>query len=185
VVDSGAHRAFFAHYFTSYEPRTYYTAAGLGPMGWAVAAAVGVKAALPDRPVACVAGDDGLLAHGMEVATAARYGMNILYVVINTGAYGDLRPQVGEAGARSALPTQDFAAFGRSMGARGVVVSTPGELLPALAEGLAGEGPCVVDVRCDSEAIAPPALLMEAELRAKMGPEKGVSGKNRKERAGG
>ncbi|MHC1712403.1 MAG: thiamine pyrophosphate-binding protein [Solidesulfovibrio sp.] len=167
VVDSGAHRAFFAHYFTSYGPRTYYTAAGLGPMGWAVAAAVGVKAALPGRAVACVAGDGCMLMHGMEVATAARYGMNILYVVINNSALGNVwlraRKSGPETGALAELPTHDFAAFGRAMGARGVTVTTPDELLPALTEGLAGEGPCVVDVRCDKAFTTPVTPYMAAE----------------------
>ena len=159
VVDSGAHRAFFAHYFTAYGPRTYYTAANLGPMGWAVAAAVGVKAALPDRPVACVTGDGCMLMHGMEVATAARYGLKILYVVVNNQALGNvwLRAiQAGPgAGALAELPSHDFAAFGRAMGARGLTVTRPGELAAAFAEGLAGEGPCVVDVRCDRTCKTP------------------------------
>ena len=159
VVDSGAHRAFFAHYFKAYGPRTYFTAAGLGPMGWAIGAAIGVKAALPGRSVACVTGDGCMLMHGMEVATAARYGLPVLYVVINNGALGNVWLRARQAGAAAAalgeLPQHDFAAFGRAMGARGITVTTPGELLPALTEGLAGDGPCVVDVRCGREYPTP------------------------------
>lgn len=153
AVDSGAHRAFFAHYFRSFSPRTYFTAANLGPMGWAIGAAVGIKAALPGRPVACVTGDGCMLMHGMEVATAARYGMRILYVVINNSALGNVWLRAIEegpgAGALAELPGHDFAAFGRAMGARGITVAKPEELEWAFAEGLAGDGPCVVDVRCD------------------------------------
>lgn len=159
VADSGAHRAFFAHYFKSFGPRTYFTAANLGPMGWAVAAAVGVKVADPDRPVACVTGDGCMLMHGMEVATAARYGLNILYVVVNNMALGNVwlrAVQEGPAaGALAELPSHDFAAFGRAMGARGLTVTRPEELGPAFAEGLHGDGPCVVDVRCDRSVKTP------------------------------
>ncbi len=159
VADSGAHRAFFAQYFQSYAPCTYYTAANLGPMGWAIPAAIGVKAALPQVPVACVTGDGCMLMHGMEVATAARYGLNILYVVINNSALGNvwLRAvtQGPGAAALAELPGHDFAAFGRAMGARGMTVTTPDELAPALAEGLSGDGPCVVDVRCDRTFTTP------------------------------
>jgi acetolactate synthase-1/2/3 large subunit len=159
VVDSGAHRAFFAHYFKAFGPRTYFTAANLGPMGWAVGAAIGVQAARPDRRVACVTGDGCMLMHGMEVATAARYGLPILYVVINNGALGNVWLRAVEdgpgAGALAELPGHDFAAFGRAMGARGLAVTRPEELAPAFAEGLAGHGPCVIDVRCDRAATTP------------------------------
>ena len=47
LVDSGAHRAFAGHYWTAYEPRTYISATNLGPMGWAIPAAVGVHARGP------------------------------------------------------------------------------------------------------------------------------------------
>ena len=47
LVDSGAHRAFAGHYWSAYEPRTYISATNLGPMGWAIPAAVGVQCARP------------------------------------------------------------------------------------------------------------------------------------------
>jgi len=159
VVDSGSHRAFFAHYFPAYGPRTYFAAVGHAPMGWAIGAAIGVKTVLGDRPVACVTGDGCMLMQGMEVATAARYGAAVLYVVLNNQALGALWPQAAGRGAHrealAALPPHDFAAFARSMGARGLTVTTPEELVPALTEGLAGPGPCVVDVRCGREYALP------------------------------
>jgi acetolactate synthase-1/2/3 large subunit len=48
LVDSGAHRAFAGHYWNAYEPRTYISATNLGPMGWAIPAAIGVQCARPD-----------------------------------------------------------------------------------------------------------------------------------------
>jgi acetolactate synthase-1/2/3 large subunit len=135
VVDAGPHLDAFVRYFKAYGPQTFYAATGLGPVGWAVAAAVGVKAALPNRPVVCVTDAAGMLAHGMEVATAARLGLGIVYVVLNR--------LDGRDGAAS---EPDFAAFGRSMGARGVT-ATPETVGAALAEGLAGPGTLVIDVR--------------------------------------
>ncbi|MGE4535883.1 MAG: thiamine pyrophosphate-binding protein [Desulfovibrio sp.] len=167
AVDSGAHRAFFAHYFKSYGPRTYYTASNLGPMGWAIPAAVGIKAALGQTPVACVTGDGCMLMLGMEVATAARYGLPILFVVVNNNALGNvwLRAiQEGPGpGSLAELPGHDFAAFGRAMGARGLTVTKPEELAPAFAEALSGEGPCVVDVRCDRRFTTPVTPYSEAK----------------------
>lgn len=167
AVDSGAHRAFFAQYFRAYGPRTYFTAANLGPMGWAIPAAIGIKAARPDRVVACVTGDGCMLMHGMEVATAARYGLKIVYVVINNQALGNVwlrAVQEGEGPAGLAtLPAHDFAAFGRAMGARGLTVTQPEALEPAFAEALAGEGPCVVDVRCDRRCTTPVSPYSQAK----------------------
>jgi acetolactate synthase-1/2/3 large subunit len=167
AVDSGAHRAFFAHYFRAYGPRTYFTAANLGPMGWAIPAAVGIKAALPEKPVACVTGDGCMLMHGMEVATAARYGLSVVFVVINNQALGNvwLRAiQEGAGpGALAELPCHDFAAFGRAMGARGLTVTEPDELDGAFAEALSGQGPCVVDVRCDRRFATPVSPFSQAK----------------------
>jgi acetolactate synthase I/II/III large subunit len=71
LVDSGAHRAFAGHYWTAYEPRSYISATNLGPMGWAIPAAVGVQCARPERRVAVITGDGCMQMHGIEVQTAA------------------------------------------------------------------------------------------------------------------
>jgi acetolactate synthase I/II/III large subunit len=89
LVDSGAHRAFAGHYWSAYAPRTYISATNLGPMGWAIPAAVGVQCARPDRRVAVITGDGCMQMHGIEVQTAARYQLPIIYVVINNGALGN------------------------------------------------------------------------------------------------
>ena len=81
LMDSGAHRAFCTHYWESFDPLTFFTAANLGPMGWAIPAATGVQAALPDRRVAVVTGDGCMLMHGVEMQTAARYGLPVIFVV--------------------------------------------------------------------------------------------------------
>ena len=75
---------------TPIEPRTYISATNLGPMGWAIAAAIGVQCAKPSRRVAVITGDGCMLMHGLEVQTAARYGLPILYVVLNNNALGNV-----------------------------------------------------------------------------------------------
>ena len=85
LIDSGAHRAFAGHYWSAYAPRTYISATNLGPMGWAIPAAIGVQCARPDRRVAVITGDGCMHMHGLEVQTAARYRLPIIYLVINNG----------------------------------------------------------------------------------------------------
>lgn len=159
VVDSGAHRAFAGHYWESYEPRTYISATNLGPMGWAIAAAVGVQCAQPQRRVAAITGDGCMRMGGMEVATAARYQLPILFVVINNAALGNVWLRAHAAGPvpdeLTRLPDHDWAAFAKALGCRGETVRAPGELAGAFERALAGAGPCLVDVKADKAFATP------------------------------
>ena len=161
LVDSGAHRAFAGHYWTSYEPRTYISATNLGPMGWAIPAAVGVQCAQPRRKVAVVTGDGCMRMHGIEVATAARYGLPVVYVVVNNGALGNVWLRAHSRGPvpdeLTTLPDVDWAAFGRSLGCEGETVRDPAELAPAFARAVARAMPTVIDVKADKRCGTPVA----------------------------
>ena len=101
LVDSGAHRAFAGQYWVSYEPRTYISATNLGPMGWAIPAGIGVKMARPDRPCVVITGDACMLMHGLEIQTAARFNVPVIYVVINNAAFGNVWLTSFENGRRA------------------------------------------------------------------------------------
>ncbi len=159
VVDSGAHRVFGAHYWQSYAPRSYLTASSLAPMGWAIPAAIGAKIARPDLPCAVITGDGCMLMHGIEIQTAARNGLPIVYVVINNGALGNVylraKHMSPSAAALSILPTHDWAQFAKALGADGVTVEKPDQLPGAFELAFQARGTFVVDVRCDREAATP------------------------------
>ncbi len=108
LIDSGAHRAFAGHYWQSYTPLTYISATNLGPMGWAIPAAVGVQCAQPGQKIAVITGDGCMHMQGIEIATAARYGLPILYVVINNAALGQ-RVATRTSGGSSTCRTDDIA----------------------------------------------------------------------------
>jgi acetolactate synthase-1/2/3 large subunit len=168
-VDSGAHRAFAGHYWESFAPGGVRSATNLGPMGWAIPAAVGGKLARPDTPVAVITGDGCMRMHGMEIATAARYRVPVLFVVSNNSALGNvyLRARKENAGAAemTLLPEVDWAAFGRVLGAGGARVATPTELAAALRAALAAPGPYVLDVVTQRDCLTPvsPYNTMAAE----------------------
>ena len=159
LVDSGAHRAFAGHYWNSYEPRTYISATNLGPMGWAIPAAVGVQCAVPQRRVAVITGDGCMHMHGIEVATAARYKLPIIFVVINNSALGNVWLRAHTEGPvpdeLTTLPDIDWAAFGVSLGCRGETVHHPEELVGAFTRALAQTGPTVIDVKADKHCKTP------------------------------
>jgi len=159
VVDSGAHRAFCGHYWESYAPRTYFSATNIGPMGWAIPAACGIKAARPDMPLAVVTGDGCMLMHGMEIHTAARYGLAVVYVVLNNAALGNvwLRSSTqgpGPAGLTE-IPRRDWAAMATAMGLGSAVVTRPEELEPTFERALSSGRTFLVDVRCDKRFATP------------------------------
>src|SRR5262249_31907136 len=93
----------------------------LGPMGWAIPAAVGVQCAQPDRRVAVITGDGCMQMHGIEVQTAASYRLPIVYVVINNSALGNVWLRARQYGALPAeltsIPDHDWAGFARARGA--------------------------------------------------------------------
>ncbi|MBM3550531.1 MAG: thiamine pyrophosphate-binding protein [Alphaproteobacteria bacterium] len=159
VVDSGAHRAFAGHYWESYEPRTYVSATNLGPMGWAISAAIGVQCAKPRRRVAVITGDGCMRMGGMEIATAARYRLPIVYVVINNAALGNVWLRAHRLGPTpdelTRLPDHDWAGFAQALGARGETVHCPGDLAGAFERALQGEGPCLIDVKADKAFTTP------------------------------
>lgn len=169
LVDSGAHRAFAGHYWESYLPRTYISATNLGPMGWAVPAAVGVQCASPRQRVAVITGDGCMHMQGIEVATAARYGLPILFVVLNNAALGNVWLRAHTEGPVPAeltsLPNLDWAGFGRSLGANGITVTAPSQLDAAFATALANKGPTVIDIKTDKAFGTPVADFAAAVAR--------------------
>ena len=159
LVDSGAHRAFAGHYWSAFEPRTYISATNLGPMGWAIPAAVGVQCARPDRRVAVITGDGCMQMHGIEVQTAARYGLPIIYLVLNNGALGNVWLRARQYGALPAeltsIPDHDWAGFGRSLGAQAFTVRDPAELDDTFRKALAANTTVVIDVKADKDCVTP------------------------------
>lgn len=167
VVDSGAHRAFWGHYWPSRRPRSYLSATNVGPMGWAIPAAVGAKAARPERPVVVATGDGCMLMHGMEIQTAARYGLAVVYVVINNSALANVWLRAhGEGpipGELTSLPTHDWAGFARSLGLQAETVDKPGDLSGAFARAHEANCAYLLDVRCGKEFTTPVTPYSEAK----------------------
>lgn len=153
LVDSGAHRAFAGQYWESYEPRTYISATNLGPMGWAIPAGIGVKVARPDRPCVVITGDGCMLMHGLEIQTAARFDVPVMYVVINNAALGNVWLRASKTGPRPAeltsLPDHDWANVARALGLQALTVRDPKDLAPAFQQALESKTAFLVDIKAD------------------------------------
>jgi acetolactate synthase-1/2/3 large subunit len=141
--------------------QSYFRTAG--SLGWGFPAALGVKCALPDRPVVCFTGDGGFYYHIAELETASRHNINAVIVVnnnsalnqeikLNDAAYGG--KQRGRAEEMWRFPDIDFTKVAQAFGCVGIRVTKPGELNGALREAIAMNKPVVVDVVTDMYAIA-------------------------------
>lgn len=171
TVDNGAHSFFTSHYWQSYEPRTFLSALRyVGAMGWAIPAGIGAAFAKPDYKSVVVTGDGCMLMHGMEVQTAVRYNLPVVFVVMNNSAFGNpyLRAQkVGpEAAKLQKLPEHDFAGLGKSLGAVGLTVTRPDEIRGTLERAKNINKTVVVDVKCGN--FPTPTKTFDATLLAKL-----------------
>jgi acetolactate synthase-1/2/3 large subunit len=129
------------------------------PMGWAVAGAVGVKCAHPDRPVICVCGDGAFMMAAMEMSTAVNVGRDIIWMVMNDSRLGIIYDlQKGLYGGRvsgATFTNPDLPALAKAFGAYGETVSTAGGLTDSLTRALSRGGSCLLDVRFDPDDVPP------------------------------
>ena len=136
--------------FPVYEPRTFVTGGYQDNVGFGFMTALGVKIANPDQPVVSITGDGGFMFGVQELATAVKYGINLVTVVFNNASYGNvLRDQRNVYKGReigSTLTNPDFVKLAESFGATAYLAKTPAELRAALEKGFAQSGPVLIEV---------------------------------------
>jgi acetolactate synthase-1/2/3 large subunit len=91
VADVGQHQMWAAQRYRSSSPRGFITSGGLGAMGFALPAAVGVQLAKPDATVLCVSGDGGFQMNIQELATVHRLGLPLKLVIVDNKYLGMVR----------------------------------------------------------------------------------------------
>jgi len=133
-----------------YKPGTYVTSSYFGNLGYAFPTALGTKIAKPDTPVVSVSGDGGFQFASQELSTAVQYGINLISVVFNDNAYGNvMRDQINRFNGHvigSKLHNPDFVKLAKAYGARGKRVRTPNQLEIAIKEAIAADAPTVIEV---------------------------------------
>jgi acetolactate synthase-1/2/3 large subunit len=127
-------------------------------MGYGIPAAVAAALRHPDRTVLAAAGDGDFLMNGQELATAARYGANLIVCVVDNGGYGTIRMhQERDYPGRVAgtdLTSPDFAALAAAFGAWAVRVETTAEFKNALAEASRRQGLRLIHMVIEMEQLA-------------------------------
>ncbi len=167
-VEEICQAGFTSYYgFPVYAPRSFVTCGHQGTLGFGYSTALGVKAGNPDKPVVSISGDGGFMFGVQELATAMQHGINVVGIVFNNGAFGNvLRDQQQRFGGRligSELVNPDFVKLADSFGMAARRVSTPDELRQALDAALAKDAPALIEVRVDRERETSPwEFLMPA-----------------------
>ena len=143
-------------HFPVHGPRTFLYPVGSATLGYAVPAAIGAKVACPERQVVAVCGDGGFLFSVNELATAVKYRLPVVFLVVNDERYGAIQwlqeAMFGRAG-ETELANPDFPALARAFGAVGERVPDVEALGPALDKALVTPGPTLIELRL---AVDPP-----------------------------
>jgi acetolactate synthase-1/2/3 large subunit len=152
VADGG----FAAHwggllYDTKAPGRGFVPDRGFASIGYGLPGAIGAALAAPGRKVVSLTGDGGFNMMLGELETARRLGLAFTIVVVNNAASGYVKAlqhlMYGPGSYHASdLAETDYARIAQAMGVRGIRVEHPADLAGALAEGLAGDGPVVIDL---------------------------------------
>jgi len=134
-----------------------------GSMGYGVPAAIAAKVRHPERTVVSWNGDGCFLMNGQELATAVKYGLAIVFIVIDNAMYGTIRMhQERNFPARvigTELANPDFAALAAAYGVHAEAVRRTDEFMPAFERALAACRPALLHVLLDPQALTPAASL--------------------------
>jgi acetolactate synthase-1/2/3 large subunit len=136
-------------FFPVYRPRTYLTSSYSGNLGFEYPTALGAKVATPNRPVVMIAGDGGFLYYAQEMATAVQQGINVVAVVFNDNAYGNVARDLDEHwGGKFAaeLHNPDFVRLAEAYGAVGRRAKEPAEVGKLVADAIQLDRPVLIEV---------------------------------------
>ncbi len=169
TTEVGQNQMWAAQYYKYKDPRTFLTSGGLGTMGYGLGASIGAKIGCPEKTVVNVAGDGCFRMNMNEIATAARYQVPVIELVLNNHVLGMVRQwqtlYYGQRYSATVLNDQvDFVKLAEAMGAVGMRVTKKEEVAPALEKAIAMGRPVVLECVIDSDDKVFPMMSPGAPL---------------------
>lgn len=154
TTEVGQHQMWVAQYYKFKHPRTCLTSGGLGTMGYGLGAAMGAKMAFPEKTVINFAGDGCFRMNLNEIATAARYQIPVIQIVINNHVLGMVRQWqdlfYGQRYSHTTLADNvDFVKVAEGLGAEGATVHTMKEFEKVFRYAIELKKPFVIDCIID------------------------------------
>ena len=172
VTEVGQHQMWAAQYYNYRQPRTLLTSGGLGTMGYGLGAAIGAKMGCRDKTVINIAGDGCFRMNMNEIATAARYNIPVVELIVNNHVLGMVRQWqtlfYGKRYSQTILnDSVDFVKLAEAMGAKAYRVTQKEELEPTLREAISLNAPVVIDcqISCGDKVfpmVSPGAPIADA-----------------------
>ena len=150
TTDVGQHQIWASQFYKFTEPRTFLSSGGAGTMGYGLGACIGAKVGRPDKIVCNIAGDGCFRMNMNELATASRYNIPIVQIVINNHVLGMVRQWqtlfYGERYSQTVLDDKvDFVKVAEGLGCEAIRITTKEEVEPALIKAINADHPVVID----------------------------------------
>jgi len=156
VTGVGQHQMWTAQNYTFREANLLVSSGGLGSMGFEVPAAVGAKIGRPDRTVWSICGDGGFQMTMYELATVVENDLDIKFAIMNNRRLGMVRQWQELFFQKRYVATThtgspDFVKLAEAFGILGILVTEKIQIVPAIQQAMAHEGPVVIDFQVEPE----------------------------------
>lgn len=179
VAGVGQHQMWASQFWNFEKPNTWINSGGLGTMGYAVPAAVGAQAGMPDTTVIAIDGDGCFQMTFQELITAAEENIPVKIVVLNNANLGMVRQwqklfyDDRYSATELSYTNPNIPMLAEAMGCAGFRAETPADVIPTIEKGLAvTDRPVVMEFVCDPDAMVFPMVVAGGSNdEVLMGPE--------------